>query len=208
MGKEQYNQRQLIRLLEAEWYSYIKILKLKCNREKLSKEEKEIQAVKDKYDETIKAAKLANIETGIIEEGKREELALIDAKYRELELEEFEKQEKRKQEILDGIGVEGLEAKIKAIEKKQLRQNHKKKARNDHFRALYREARIAFEAAIKNKDAKTAKALLVNKKDKDGKTVKSGLQSIIDKLVKKNIIHKNNAARKKANFVKMMKALS
>lgn len=92
--------------------------------------------------------------------------------------------------------------------KKQLRQNQKNKARNDHFKALYREARVAFEAAIKNKDAETAKALLVNKKDKDGKTTKSGLQSIIDKLVKKNIIHPNNGSRKKAKFVKMVKGLS
>ncbi len=95
-----------------------------------------------------------------------------------------------------------------ASAKKQLRQNHKRKARNDHYRALYREARVAFEAAIKAKDAKTAKELLVNKKDKDGKTEKSGLQSIIDKLVKKNIIHKNNGSRKKAKFVRMIKELS
>jgi ribosomal protein S20 len=92
--------------------------------------------------------------------------------------------------------------------KKQLRQNHKKKARNDHFRSLYREARVAFEAAIKAKDAKLAKEILVNKKDKDGKNIKSGLQSIIDKLVKKNIIHPNNGSRKKAKFVRMAKELS
>lgn len=92
--------------------------------------------------------------------------------------------------------------------KKQLRQNHKKKARNDHFRALYRESRIAFEAAVKAKDAKTAKEIFVNKKDKDGKTIKAGLQSIIDKLVKKNIIHANNGSRKKAKFVRMLKELS
>lgn len=92
--------------------------------------------------------------------------------------------------------------------KKQLRQNQKKKARNDHFRALYRESRVSFEAAIKAKDAKTAKEILVNKKDKDGKTVSSGLQSIIDKLVKKNIIHPNNGSRKKAKFVRMIKELS
>ncbi len=97
---------------------------------------------------------------------------------------------------------------IIASAKKQLRQNHKKKARNDHFRALYRESRIAFEAAIKANDTKAAKALLVNTKSKDGKTTKSGLQSIIDKLVKKNIIHKNNGSRKKSKFVKMLKALS
>ncbi|MBT3728995.1 30S ribosomal protein S20 [bacterium] len=97
---------------------------------------------------------------------------------------------------------------IIASAKKQLRQNHKKQARNNHFRALYREARIAFETAIKDKNAKLAKEILVNKKDKDGKTIKSGLQSIIDKLVKKNIIHPNNGSRKKAKFVKMAKELS
>jgi small subunit ribosomal protein S20 len=97
---------------------------------------------------------------------------------------------------------------IIASAKKQLRQNHKRKARNDHFRSLYRESRIAFETAIKAKDTKLAKELLVNKKDKDGKTVTSGLQSIIDKLVKKNIIHKNNGSRKKSKFIKMIKELS
>ena len=92
--------------------------------------------------------------------------------------------------------------------KKQLRQNKKRKARNDFFRATYREARKAFEEAIKNKDLKAAKKIFENKKDKDGKTIKAWLQAIIDKLVKKNIIHKNNGSRKKAKFVKMMKAIS
>jgi small subunit ribosomal protein S20 len=97
---------------------------------------------------------------------------------------------------------------IIASAKKQLRQNQKRKARNDHYRALYREARVAFEAAIKEKDAKAAQTILVNVKDKDGKTTKSGLQSIIDKLVKKNVLHKNNGSRKKAKFVRMLKAIS
>jgi ribosomal protein S20 len=81
---------------------------------------------------------------------------------------------------------------IIASAKKQLRQSKKRKVRNDNYRAIYREARIAFEKAIKAKDLKTAKALFTNEKDKDGKTTKAGLQSIIDKLIKKNIIHKNN----------------
>lgn len=92
--------------------------------------------------------------------------------------------------------------------KKQLRQNKTRKSRNDHFRALYREARKSFEEAIKNKDLKAAQAIYTNETDKDGKTTKAGLQSIIDKLVKKNIIHKNNGARKKSNFVRAMKAIS
>ncbi len=91
--------------------------------------------------------------------------------------------------------------------KKQLKQNKRNKSRNDHFKNSYREARVEFEKAIKAKDIKLAKNILVNKKDKDGKTIKSGLQSIIDKLVKKNIIHKNNGSRKKSKFVKMIKLL-
>lgn len=92
--------------------------------------------------------------------------------------------------------------------KKQLRQSQKRKKRNDFYREMYRESRVAFEKAIKAKDTEAAKAILVNKKDKDWKTIASWLQSIIDKLVKKNIIHKNNWARKKAKFSKMLKTIS
>ena len=86
--------------------------------ENLSKQEKEIQGVRNKYDKIIKAAKDADIETGLVEEGRLQAIEVINAKYRKLELEEFEKQEQKKREILDRIGVEGLEAKIKAIEDK------------------------------------------------------------------------------------------
>ena len=92
--------------------------------------------------------------------------------------------------------------------KKQLKQNIKAKSRNDRFKSLYREARKSFELAIKNKDKVVANAIFTNEKDKDWKTIKAWLQAIIDKLAKKNIIHKNNASRKKANFAKMIKALS
>jgi len=91
--------------------------------------------------------------------------------------------------------------------KKQLRQNKKRRARNQHFKELYAEARKAFEKAIKAGDAKLARSIFVNQKDKDWKTIKAGLQALIDKLAKKNIIHKNNASRKKAKFSKMLKAL-
>jgi ribosomal protein S20 len=56
---------------------------------------------------------------------------------------------------------------IIASAKKQLRQSLKRKKRNDHFRSLYRETRVAFEKAIKAKDLETAKSLYVNQKDKD-----------------------------------------
>ncbi len=91
--------------------------------------------------------------------------------------------------------------------KKALKQNHRNYARNSHFKALYRESRVAFEKAIKQGDLKQAQEIYYNKNDKDGKNIKSGLQSLIDKLVKKNIIHLNNASRKKSHFVKMMKSL-
>lgn len=92
--------------------------------------------------------------------------------------------------------------------KKQLKQNKRNKSKNDFFRWLFREARREFEEAIKNKDVKLAKELLQNKKDKDWKNIKAWLQAIIDKLVKKNIIHKSNGSRKKAKFVKMLKEIS
>lgn len=97
---------------------------------------------------------------------------------------------------------------IIASAKKQLRQNVKKRKRNDAFRSLYREKRIAFEKAIKAKDLKAAQELYTNQKDKDWKTTQAGLQSLVDKLIKKNIIHPNNGARKKAKFVGMMKSIS
>jgi ribosomal protein S20 len=57
--------------------------------------------------------------------------------------------------------------------KKQLRQNKTRKARNDFFRAAYREARKAFEKAIESKDKKSAKAIFENKKNKEGVNIKA-----------------------------------
>lgn len=90
--------------------------------------------------------------------------------------------------------------------KKALKQSLKKHSRNEHFKEMYKETRKAFEAAIKNNDLKAAQKVFFNTK-KDGKTVSSGLQSNIDKLVKKNIIHKNNGDRKKSKYAAMMKKL-
>lgn len=90
--------------------------------------------------------------------------------------------------------------------KKALRQSVKKHSRNEHFKDMYKETRKAFEVAIKDGDVEAAKKVFLNTK-KDGKTVSSGLQSNIDKLVKKNIIHKNNADRKKSKYSAMIKKL-
>ena len=79
--------------------------------------------------------------------------------------------------------------------KKALKQNIKKHSRNNRFRALYRETRRSFEKAVDTKDVKLATEKLVV------------LQSSIDKLAKKNIIHKNNASRKVSKFARMLKTL-
>lgn len=96
---------------------------------------------------------------------------------------------------------------IIASAKKALKQSRKKNARNTHFKKMYTESRVAFEKAIKAGDAKLAKEVYLNKVDEKGQTTRSGLQSVIDKLAKKNIIHPNNAARKKSKFSRMLKSV-
>jgi len=91
--------------------------------------------------------------------------------------------------------------------KKALRVSRKKQIRNNHYKGIYKELRVSFEKAIKAGDKDLAASIWFNKKE-DWKNVRSGLQSTIDKLVKKNIIHKNNGARKKAKFAKMLKEIS
>ena len=94
---------------------------------------------------------------------------------------------------------------IIASAKKALKQSQKRNIRNNFYKKLYTEARVAFEKSIKAWDIQTAKSLYMNKKDASGNI--SGLQSLIDKLVKKNIIHANNGSRKKSKFVRMIKTL-
>lgn len=80
--------------------------------------------------------------------------------------------------------------------KKQLRQNATRRLRNDHFRDLFREARVGFERLIAGNQVKEATESFPK------------LQKIIDTLAKKNLIHKNNAARKKSRFAGMLAKLS
>lgn len=80
--------------------------------------------------------------------------------------------------------------------KKQLRQNEKHRLRNNHFRDLFRESRVQFEKLIRSESVAEATSHFPK------------LQKIIDTLSKKNIIHKNNAARKKSRFAGMLAALS
>ncbi len=91
--------------------------------------------------------------------------------------------------------------------KKASRQSLKRKSRNDYFKAIYRESRVAFEKAIKAWDLESAKKVFFNEK-KDGKTTKAWLQSILDKLAKKYIMNENTASRRKSRYNKMLKTLA
>jgi small subunit ribosomal protein S20 len=82
--------------------------------------------------------------------------------------------------------------------KKALKVSEKKRSRNRHFSALLKESVKAFEAVIKEekKDAQKITAAL------------SLVYSRIDTLEKKNVLHKNNAARKKSAFAKIASSVT
>ena len=82
--------------------------------------------------------------------------------------------------------------------KKALKVSEKKNSRNRHFQALLKESVKAFEA-------------LVSAPQKDVKKIQEALGKVysrIDTLEKKNVIHKNNAARKKSAFAKVAKSVT
>ena len=146
--------------------------------ENLSKEEKEIQGVRNKYDKIIKAAKDADIETGLVEEGRREAMEAIDAKYRKLELDEFEKQEQKKREILDRVGVEGLEAKIKAIEDKaeeDVKELGDLEIHRDAIEAIYQASEDRIAEIVKGASDK-----VVKERDKTAKTEVRTAEEVAD----------------------------
>ncbi len=75
--------------------------------------------------------------------------------------------------------------------KKRVKITEKKTLRNRMNRSALRTAVKRFEKAVAANDVDTAKIELVK------------ATSTIDKSVKKGIIHKNNAARKKSRLTKM-----
>ncbi len=71
------------------------------------------------------------------------------------------------------------------------KQSLSKRSRNKHFVALYKEVLKKFQKAIVSSTAEAAELL-------------APLQSAIDTLVKKNVLHANTAARKKSAHAKML----
>ena len=80
---------------------------------------------------------------------------------------------------------------------KALRQSQRKASRNRHFTALYKESikKIAPVVAAHDNTEKRIELL-------------SEIYSSIDTLVKKNILHPNNANRKKSKFSKMLNSVT
>ena len=80
--------------------------------------------------------------------------------------------------------------------KKALKVSDKKRSRNSRYSAITKESVKALEAllASEKKDAKKIEEAL------------SLVYSRIDTLEKKNILHKNTAARRKSSFAKMVKS--
>lgn len=78
--------------------------------------------------------------------------------------------------------------------KKALKQSEKNRSRNRHFSEIYKESVKKLERAVAAKSGNFAELL-------------SEVYSRIDTLAKKNIIHANNASRKKSSFAKLVKSV-
>jgi small subunit ribosomal protein S20 len=82
--------------------------------------------------------------------------------------------------------------------KKALKVSEKKRSRNRRYNELTKESVKSLEA-------------LVSAEKKDTKKIAEALSSVysrIDTLAKKNILHRNTAARRKASVAKMVKSVT
>jgi small subunit ribosomal protein S20 len=82
--------------------------------------------------------------------------------------------------------------------KKALKVSEKKRSRNRRYNELTKESVKSLEA-------------LVSAEKKDTKKIAEALSSVysrIDTLAKKNILHRNTAARRKAGVAKMVKSVT
>jgi small subunit ribosomal protein S20 len=80
--------------------------------------------------------------------------------------------------------------------KKAMKVSEKKQSRNRRYNELTKESMKALEA-------------LLSSEKKDAKKISEALSLVysrIDTLEKKNILHKNTAARRKSSFAKMVKS--
>lgn len=79
---------------------------------------------------------------------------------------------------------------------KRVRQAEKRQTRNAQTKRTLRESTKALEAAVATKDTKKLPELLAS------------VYGAYDTAVKKNLVHKNKAARKKSHYSDLVKGVS
>jgi small subunit ribosomal protein S20 len=82
--------------------------------------------------------------------------------------------------------------------KKALKVSEKKRSRNRRYNELTKESMKSLESLVKGES-------------KDAKKIAEALSTVysrIDTLAKKNILHRNTAARRKASVAKMVKSVT
>lgn len=83
-----------------------------------------------------------------------------------------------------------------ASAKKALRVSERRRAINDHWRGKLHATERKFKKALTGKNADEASALFVQ------------LQSTLDRMARRHILHRNTAARTKSRFAAKITALS
>jgi len=94
------------------------------------------------------------------------------------------------------------------MNKKQ--RNRKLVAQNKRNRIINRRYSSTIKTLFKlfTFKIKTVKADSIEKDSKEIKVVVNNLYSVIDKAIKKDVIHKNNAARKKSRISRILAKIS
>lgn len=80
--------------------------------------------------------------------------------------------------------------------KKALRVSARRRVINDRWREKLRTLERTFKKALAAKKADEARSVLTK------------VQSVVDRMARRHIVHKNTAARKKSRFAALLKNLS
>lgn len=80
--------------------------------------------------------------------------------------------------------------------KKALRVSARRRVINDRWREKLRTLERTFKKALAAKQADEARSVLTK------------VQSVVDRMARRHIVHKNTAARKKSRFAALLKNLS
>jgi len=90
--------------------------------------------------------------------------------------------------------------------RKDVAQNKRNRMVNRRYSSTIKSLTKLFKSKIKNSINDLTEENKLNLQ-KDTSLIMNNLYSVIDKAVKKRVIHKNNAARKKSNINKLAKTI-